>query len=230
MTQRILNVFIVTVFVLAAGLQVNGSVNSKAIVVEFPSDLPEVAQTRSEAMYLHHAGAAQAILYLEQNQGRTLTILDVSDPGKIRVVGEASIAAPAVYDFVQSLNDSAALIHYRDHSGFAVINFKNYKRPVLEKEPAYLHPAKAEPDGPDGLLLVSSSSSSAPPREREYEVVNISNPSDPKPLATIQGVVQRVDRPQTGTIFLLNDQGLTVVRSLAAEREHATEVQQENEN
>lgn len=230
MTQRILNVFVVTVFVLAAGLQVNGSVNSKAIVVEFPSDLPEVAQTRSEAMYLHHTGAAQAILYLEQNQGRTLAILDVSDPGKIRVVGEAAIAAPAVYDFVQSLNDSAALIHYRDHSGFAVINFKNYKRPVLEKEPAYLHPAKAEPDGPDGLLLVSSSSSSAPPREREYEVVNISNPSDPKPLATIQGVVQRVDRPQTGTIFLLSDQGLTVVRSLAAEREHATEVQQENEN
>jgi len=42
--------------------------------------------------------------------------------------------------------------------------------------------------------------------------------------------MQRLDREQTGTIFLLTDSGLTVVRCLAAEREHQIAAQQKNEN
>jgi len=181
-------------------------------------------------MYLHYTHEAQAILYLEQDQGHKLAILDVTDPANIKAVGRVSVEAPAVYDFVQYLGDSRTLIHYRNHSGFAVISFKNYKQPVLTAEPEYLHPASAQADGPNGLLLVSSSSASAPVREAQVEVLSISNSSGATPLATIQGVIQRVDRPQTGTIFLLNDQGLTVVRCLAAEREHQTEVWQKDEN
>jgi hypothetical protein len=218
-----------TACVLAMAVQGNASVRSKAIVVEFPSDLPAAAQARSEAMYLYHTEHSQAILYLEQDQGRKLAILDVSDPAKIRAVGEVAIPATGAYDFVQTLN-SGALIHYRDHSGFAVINFKHYKQPILEKEPAYLHAAVAEKDGASTLLLVTSSSSSAPEREREVEIVNIASPSDTAPLATVRNVIQRVDRQQTGTIFLLSDQGLTVVRRLAAEQEHAAEVDQKSEN
>lgn len=120
------------------------------------------------------------------------------------------------------------LIHYRDHSGFAVIYFKDYKQPLLLAEPEYLHPATAQADGSSGLLLVSSSGSAtngstAPAHEPEYEVLSISSSADATPLATIHGVTQRVDRPQTGTIFLLNEQGVTVVRSLAAELEHSTQ-------
>jgi hypothetical protein len=51
-----------------------------------------------------------------------------------------------------------------------------------------------------------------------------------KPLATIPAVIQRVDREQTGTIFLLIDSGLIIVRCLAAEREHQIAAQQKNEN
>ena len=42
--------------------------------------------------------------------------------------------------------------------------------------------------------------------------------------------MQRLDREQTGTIFLLIDSGLTIVRCLAAEREHQIAAQQKNEN
>jgi hypothetical protein len=53
-----------------------------------PADLPELARGRGEAMYLHRTSAAQAILYIQRDQGRKLAILDVTDPAKIRAVGQ----------------------------------------------------------------------------------------------------------------------------------------------
>jgi hypothetical protein len=230
MNQSIGKIFVAVVLAATAIVQAKASVSSKTIVVELPSDLPEIARGRSDAMYLHHTHEAQAILYLEQDHGRRLAILDVTDPGKIKGVGQVSIAAPAAYDFVQYLGGSKTLIHYRDHSGYAVISFKNFKQPVLTPEPEYLHPSTEQTDGPNGLLLISSSGTTAPPRPSEFEILSISNSSGSAPLATVQGVIQRLDRPETGTIFLLNDQGVTVVRRLAAEREHQTEEWQKDTN
>ena len=42
---------------------------STSVVIDSPADLPELAQRRSEAMYLHSTGSGQAFLYLEQDQG-----------------------------------------------------------------------------------------------------------------------------------------------------------------
>jgi hypothetical protein len=230
MNQSIGKILVAVVLATTASVQAKASVNSKTVVIELPSDLPEIARGRSDAMYLHHTHEAQAILYLEQDHGRKLAILDVTDPANIKAVGQVSIAAPAAYDFVQYLGGSRTLIHYRDHSGYAVISFKNFKQPVLTPEPEYLHPSTAQADGSSALLLVSSSGTSAPPQVSEYEILSISNSSGSAPLATVQGVIQRVDRPETGTIFLLNDQGVTVVRRLAAEREHQTEEWQKDTN
>src|SRR5258707_483108 len=166
--------------VVAASVRAEPVVRSKAIVVESPSDLPELAQGRGEAMYLHRTADGKAILYIEREQGRTLAFLDVSDPASIKAIGQVSLDAPAPYDFVQDLAESAVLIHYRNHSGFAVIGFKNYRQPVLKSEPAYLHP--------------------------------------PEPSACALAGCR-----YAGSVFLLNDQGLTVVRCLGAEEEHKTE-------
>ncbi len=174
---------VVAIFAAVLSVQANASVRSKTIIVEFPSDLPELSQGRSEAMYLHHTGNAQAILYLEKDRGRKLAILDVTDPAHIKAVGQVSIAAPSTYDFVQSLGNSVALIRYRGHSGFAVISFKNYKQPVLTAEPDYLHPANAQSDGPNGLLLVSANGPSALAREPQSEVLSISGSSGATPLS-----------------------------------------------
>ena len=75
---------------------------STSVVIDSPADLPELAQRRSEAMYLHSTGSGQAFLYLEQDQGRTLAILDATDPASIREVGRASLGAQSSYDFVQA--------------------------------------------------------------------------------------------------------------------------------
>jgi hypothetical protein len=223
-------IVVAAIFAAMVSVQANASVRSKSIVVEFPSDLPELAQGRAEAMYLHHTRDGQVILYLEKGQGRQLAILDVTDPAHIQAVGQVSIAASSPFDFVQDLANAVTLIRYRDQSGFAVISFRNYKLPVLTAEPDYLHPANAESDGPDGLLLISANGPSALSRDPQYQILSISGSSGAAPLATVQNVIQRVDRPQTGTIFLLNDQGVTVVRSLAAEREHQTEEWQKEGN
>jgi hypothetical protein len=231
MKNRIGNMLVVAAIFAAIGsVQANASVRSKAIVVEFPLDLPELAQGHAEAIYLHHTGDAQAILYLEKDRGRKLAILDVTDPDHIKAVGQVSIDVSSPFDFVQDLANVVTLIRYRDQSGFAVISFSDYKRPVLTAEPHYLHPANAESYGPDGLLLVSANGPSSPSRDPQYEILSISGSSGAAPLATVQNVIQRVDRTQTGTIFLLNDQGVTVVRSLTAEREHQAEEWQKEGN
>lgn len=208
---------------LSAFVQAHAAVATEDIVVDFPSDLPAAAQQRSEAMFLFDRDEQQ-ILYLEQDQGRTLTLLDVSDPRTIQTIGQVSINAPAAFDFVQYLGHSAVLIHYRNHSGFAVLNLKDYKQPVLRAEPKYLHPATAKTLGPNVLLLVSSETPAEESLSQKYEIISIADPGKPQPLATIRDVIQRIDKPETGTIFLLTAQGLHVVRYLATERNYESEI------
>jgi len=86
--SRVRKIMIAVVMAAAASLQANAETRSKSIVVEAPSDLPELASRNSEAMYLHETDGGQTLLYLEQDQGRTLAILDVSDPGAIRSLGQ----------------------------------------------------------------------------------------------------------------------------------------------
>jgi hypothetical protein len=135
---------IAAVIAAAASLQVNAETHSRSIVIESPSDLPKLASRNTEAMYLHETDGGQTLLYLEQDQGRTLAILDVSDPGAIQSLGQVSIAASSPYDFVQTLNDSSVAIRYRDHTGTAVIHFKKFKKPVLTEAPEFQHLAHAE--------------------------------------------------------------------------------------
>jgi sec-independent protein translocase protein TatA len=90
MKQCISKILSVAVCAVAIIVQANASGASKAIVVESAPDLPELAQRPSEAMYLQHTRAGQAFLYLEQDQGWKLAILDVIDPAK-HTSGRASV-------------------------------------------------------------------------------------------------------------------------------------------
>ena len=223
MTSRVRTIMIAVVMASAASLQASAKTHSRSIVVESPSDLPELASRNSEAMYLHETGGGQTLLYLEQDQGRTLAMLDVSDPGAIRSLGQVSIAASSPYDFVQTLNDSSVLIRYRGHIGTAVIDFKKFKQPVLTEAPEFQHLTHAEELGQGGLLSSTTATSEAQVADRQYEVFDVSNSSKPVALATLEGVRQRLERTETGTVFLLNNTGLTVIRHPAVEKEYMIE-------
>lgn len=221
---------VVAIFAMSVSVQANASVRSKTIIVDLPSDLPEMAQRSSEAIYLYETGGGKTLLYLEQDQGRTLGVLDVTDPGAIRAIAQVSIPAKSPYDFVGNLKDSAVLIHYRDHSGFAVINLKKYKQPVLAEAPQFQHPAQAEPLGYDGLLLASSTHPVYQAEDPRYQVIDVFNPSKPAVLATVEGVKQRLERAETGTLFLLSNNGLTIVRRPSVEEEYKIEQLQKEGN
>jgi hypothetical protein len=222
MSNTISKMIVAAAIAATVSVQADARTHSRAIIVVSPSDLPEMAQGNSEAMYLYYMRDG-AILYLEQDHGRTLAIVDVSDPAAMRGIARVSVDAASPYDFVGTLRDSTVLIRYRDDSGFAIIDLKHFKKPLLTEAPRFQHPARAEALGNNGLMLVATTGPSARAEDPQYEILDISNPSQPAVLGTVEGVQQRLERSETGTLFLLGKSGLTVVRQPSVEKEHAAE-------
>jgi hypothetical protein len=230
MKRIISRTFAAAILAVMVSVQAGARTHRESITVVSPSHLPESAQHDGEAMYLHYTGDGRAVLYLEQDQGRALAILDVSNPAAVRTVGRVSVAARSPYDFVASMRDSAVMIRYRDQSGFAVFDFKNFKKPVLTEVSQFQHPAQTEVLGHDGLLVASTTRSSAQTEDSQYEVFDISNPSEPMALAAVEGVHQRLERKETGTLFLLGNSGLTLIRRPDLEEEYDAELNQQRGN
>ena len=80
------------------------------------------------------------------------------------------------------------------------------------------------------MLFISANRPNLQTPEEQYEVVNVANASDPTPLVTIQGVTQRLDMPESGAIFLLNKDALSVIRCLERERAYQRNLYDENDN
>lgn len=204
-----------------AGIPAPGATrqHSQNIVVNSPSQFPALAQIGAEALYLHELGDGRAMLYVEDHGGRALSILDVTNPAKIKLVGHAEIAAKGPFDFMPDFTDDGALIRYREGSGVALIDFTHWMRPFIVERPEFADGTNAEAIGVHGLLLASGSAAPTLARAMQsYDVVDTSNLSQPIKLATIQAVTQRVSKSDTGTIFLLNPSGITVVRRPGAEQ------------
>ncbi len=205
--------------------------HSKTIVVESPESLPMLAQANAEAMYLHNTNDGGTVLYIEAQNGQQLTALDVTDPSRIQRVTQTAIPANSAFDFVRSVGDDGAVIRYRDGSGVALLSFKHYKYPVLVNSSALENADTSETLGQTALLVTSNEVTMHPFGDpQSYKVVDTSDQSQPGLLATIPAVMQRLAKSDTGTLFLLNKDGLTVVRRLRVEEEHQVELDQERGN
>ena len=197
---------------------------SKTLVVEPPSGLPELAQKDGEALYLHSTNDGRMILYIEGVGGKNLSILDVTDPAKIRPIGQVDIPGTAPFDFVQDVSGSAILIHYRNESGFATLNVHKIARPVITPLPALELSHNAAVIDNAGLLVSATNTESQPvAAPRNYEVVDTTNPSHPVLVATVLRVKQTFSNQNTGTQFLLSHEGVTVVRRPQVEQDYATQ-------
>jgi hypothetical protein len=198
--------------------------HSKTIVVESPSQLPVLAENDGEAMCLYETGDGRTLLYIEGQGGHELSVLDVTDPARIKAVTKTQLAIKTAFDFVQDVGGRGELIRFRDGSGVAVLSFKNWKHPVLA-EPTLNQADSSEALGETGLLLVSHDVVRKPASDpRNYKVLDTSNPSQPALLASIAVVKQSLTKADTGTLFLLNSEGVTVVRRLRVEQEHQIEL------
>ena len=214
--------------VLASAVSANAVTNksqSKTIVVQSSSAVPELGMENSEAMYLQKTSDGRALLYVESAKGAELTTLDVTDPARIRRVAETKLGASSVFDFAEPIGSDGVLIRYRDGSGEALINMKHSNHPVLESASALSGTEAAEKLGETGLLSASTDMP-APIVQNDpiYTVWDNSKASHPAVLATVPGVTQRLSNQDTGTLFLLSKDGITVVRRLRVEHDYKVNV------
>ena len=220
--------FASTVIALALTVSAGAVTNpqhSKTIMVQSSSTVPGLAQANSEAMYLQKTGDGRALLYVESAGGTELTTLDVTDPAKIRRVAETRLGAASVFDFVEPIGRHNVLIRYRDGSGEALVDIKHSNHPVLESASALAGAEAAEKLGETGLLSASTDVV-APMVQNDpiYTVWDNTHAAHPNVLATIPGVMQRLSNEDTGTLFLLSKDGVTVVRRLRVEEDHKIEL------
>jgi len=200
---------------------------SKDLVVMEPRDLPQQAAAPGNSLFLHSDNAGSTYLYIAQHEGTRISIFDVTDPARIKLVASHPLEANGTFDFVRPLGRHA-LVSFRDSQQDAILDLRKAERPVLRMIPMKTDLRSAEKLGESGLLAASQERKYVPSVARNYQVIDLST-SDPSHLATVPDVRHRVDNNYTGTTFLLGSNGLTVVRRLEVENAYKTlQIQRRN--
>lgn len=206
---------------------------SRTLDVESPDNMSVLAVQHSAAMYLYSSDDGSTLLYVESQNGRQLSILDVTDPSQVERFAPVALAAPAAYDFVRYVGHHEVLIRYRDGAGVALLNLAHYKHPTLMPAKPFESAVVLGHVGATGLLMAQTKAAAASEpalTPHNYEVVDTLHPDHPRLLATIDGVRQMLARGDTGTLFLLNQDGVTMVRRLRVEAQHQENLDQMNGN
>ena len=190
------------------------------LIVVQPKDLPEQAQLEGNSLFLYSDNAGATYLYVEQQQGARLSIFDVTDPSKIKLVSSIAMTGPGAFDFVRPVDGHGELVRFRDNKTVAVLDLHKVKAPTLHMVNALAEGGATEALGESGFLMVNETYNYVRATPRDYQVVDISSPSEPTLLATIAQVKHKVVNNDTGTTFLLGSEGLTVVRRTSVENDY----------
>ena len=223
---------LITLTAFAAPLASQAQIRSKSgeLVVMEPHSLPEQAQLDGNSFFLHSDDAGSTYLYVEQQEGKRLTVFDVTDPAHIKSVSSTQLSVVGPFDFVRPLDGRAELLHFRDGKGVAVLDLKKATKPTVRTVSGLVNPGRTEPLGESGYLGVNEPYNYVRAIPRDYQVVDLSTPSDPTLLATVKQVKHRVVNSDTGTTFLLGADGLTVVRRISVENDYKTHLMQSEGN
>lgn len=192
---------------------------SKSVIIESPSMSSALAIRSGEAMYLHSTEDGRSLLYIETEGGHSLSVLDVSNPARIQALTLVPASVSGTFDFVRDVGEEQVLIRFRDNSQVALLNLAKSTRPVIMELPLPQEASGVEAVGRTALLVTTSKSPALPaPVPQTYFVLDTSAAAGPVLLAKISAVKQRLAKQDTGTIFLLNGDGVTVVRRPRAEQ------------
>jgi hypothetical protein len=198
----------------------SASRSSRDLIVVEPKALPELARTQAEAMMLYPLGNGQTFLYLEQQQLARIVILDVTDPGHIKLVGCSKLDALVPFDFSNSVGNSAILVHFRKSLGSAVLDLHNPKAPSLRTADGFKQAIRMEPLGDTSFTMIDEPAPEHVVTAYDYQVIDASDPWSPNLLATVRLVQQKIENSDTGTVFFLGADGLTVLRRPHLEEEY----------
>jgi hypothetical protein len=193
---------------------------SSNLVVVPPTKLPASARQSGDAMFLHETIDGTTLLYIEENQGSRLAIFDVTDPAYVKGEGSVEVDAPGPFDFVSSLGSRAELIRFRQDQGDAVLDLHKAKVPVLKTPQGLTLKGAAVPLGNDGLTVSSRAlAGSQLARDYQVQVVNTANSPELSRVFNLKGIREEITEHDTGTTFLLTDDGLFLIRRPVKEME-----------
>lgn len=208
---------------LSVPLQAEVKSHSGNQIVEEPSDLPEMAKTPGQALFLYQAGDGATYLYVEQHDGERLAIYDVTDPAKIKGVASVPVKGSGTFEFVRYLNERTELVRYRESRQAAVLDLSNPKSPTLKSVDDLSQPGQTETLGQTALVMINGHYRYVGSVPHDYRLMDVSNPEHSVPLATIKQVRHKLVDEETGTTYLLGSDGLTVVRRPRVEEDHKIE-------
>jgi len=200
----------------AVSMQAEVHSRNKDLVVMGVHDLPEQAQAKGNSLFLHSDTSGSTYLYIEQQHGERLSIFDVTDPARIRLLVSESLQAEGAFDFVRPLGSGAELVAFRDGGRMAVLDLCKVEKPVFRAISNTTNLAEAAKLGESGVLSTNEPYSYRPAVARDYQVLDISA-ENPVLLATVKDVKHLVTNEETGTTFFLGSEGLTVVRRISIE-------------
>jgi hypothetical protein len=189
---------------------------SNEIVLVRPTDLPTLARQRGEAMFLHDTGDGRTLLYVEQGEGVQLAIFDVTDPAHVRGEGSVQLDATGPFDFVADLGKRGELVRFRGDQGEAVLDLR--KTPMLKKVPGL--------DTRNSTILLADDDSRFTGRAinpvlgqgtRDYKIFQSGDSPNDDRVVEVKQVRQETTNVDTGTTFLLAENGLYLIRRPALE-------------
>jgi hypothetical protein len=142
----------------------------------------------------------------------------VTDPQHIKLTASAPTEARAAFDFVTPVGAASELVAFRDGSGNAVLDLRKAKAPRLSRVDGAGNPNELL--GGSGYLTSSQTrGETVAPRPRDVQLVETTG--TPRTIATVVSVTRQINRSETGTIFLLGNGKVTVIRRIDAERQYA---------
>jgi len=207
----------IALFVISAAV-IPATAQGKGDLVVVPSNkLPEKAHRAGQAMKLHLVSPDTQFLYVEQDNGRSIAVFDVSHPRKITLKAFVTVDAPASFDFVETVGRRTVLIRYADGSGNALLDLSKPKAPRIKtmaatNNEAYILPIREGGSGISGIVT-RPYVSSAP---QAYQVIL---PSRPQQVLMVREVIQQLRDEANGTTYLLGSDGLTVIRDWKREED-----------
>jgi hypothetical protein len=209
----------VTMVVAASGAIVTSTGYAKprdSVVLVPPMDLPELARHGGEAMFLHWTVDGRTLLYVEHKQGAGLDVLDVTDPGHIKAEGSVQLGAAGAFDFVSALGEQAELVRFRQGEESAVLDLHKERAPTLKTVQGLTLQGQIMPLGADGFTVSTPVAADAQPT-RDFQVVATADLQQLQRVFDVKQVRAEIANLDTGTTYLLTDNGLYLLRRPAVE-------------
>src|ERR1700716_2562139 len=185
------------------------------ILVVHPKDPPELSRQSGDALFLHETIDGKTLLYIEQNLGGRLVVLDVTDPAHVTGEGSVKLDARGPFDFVSELGERKELVHFRQSQKDAVLDLRKADSPALDGVQGLTLQGPAMLLGTEGFTVASQADAKADastPAPRDYQVVDTAGSKEPALVCTVKQVREEITNAETGTTFLLANDGLYLIR------------------